>query len=152
MHDEISRELEGYLSGASDRSFNEHLEQCPPCAREVEEMELLAKDLHVFRAETEAFIPSPGFYAKVARKIEAEQKTPLWGLFAPDLQFFRKVAFASLMLLAVLGSYLVSRQYDYTAGVDQGVQASLTEHDSQTPHDSPADRQHIMVTLATYEH
>ncbi len=152
MHDEILNELEGYLSGEPvSRSFTQHLEVCPPCAHEVDEMEQISFSLRELRIEeTEAVAPPLGFYAKVARTIDAEQKSPVWGLFAPDLQFFRKVAFASLMLLAVLGSYLVSRETDY--GLQSTEQATLTEHDSTVPHESPADRQHIMVTLAAFEH
>lgn len=153
MHDEILNELEGYLSGEPvSRSFTQHLEVCPPCAAEVAEMEQLSLSFHTLRIEeAEALTPSLGFYAKVARTIEAEQKSPVWGLFAPDLQFFRKVAFASLMLLAVLGSYLVSRESDLASSLN-AEQATLTEHNSTVPHESPADRQHILVTLAAFEH
>ena len=153
MHDEILNELEGYLSGEPvSRSFTQHLVVCPPCAREVDAMEQVSVSLHSLRLnEAEAITPPLGFYAKVARNIEAEQKSPLWGIFAPDLQFFRKVAFASLMLLAVLGSYLVSRESDYTHSM-AAEQATLTEHNVAVPHESPADRQHILVTLAAYEH
>ena len=153
MHDEILNELEEYLSREPvSRSFTQHLEVCPPCAREVDEMEQISESLHSFRLnEPEPVNPSLGFYAKVARTIETEQKSPLWGMFAPDLQFFRKVAFASLMLLAVLGSYLVSRESDYAASM-ASEQATLTEHNVSVPHESPADLQHILVTLAAYEH
>jgi hypothetical protein len=152
MHDEILNELEGYLSGEPvSRAFTRHMEDCSPCAREVEEMEQISLSLHSLRIEeTAAVTPSLGFYAKVTRTIEAEQKSPLWGLFAPDLQFFRQVAFASLMLLAVLGSYLVSRESDLASVATE--QATLTEHNSTVPHESPADRQHILVTLASFEH
>jgi hypothetical protein len=150
MHDEIRNELEGYLSGHASRSFIRHLEECPPCAREVEEIEGISESLRVFRTEVPVFTPDPGFYARVAQRIDAEERSPLWGLFVPDLQFFHKVAFASLMLLAVLGSYLVSRQYDYAATLE-AEQATLTEHNAQSPHDSPADRQHMLVTLAKYD-
>jgi hypothetical protein len=154
MHDEILNELEGYLSGEPvSRSFTRHLEVCPPCTREVDEMEQISESLHSFRLnETEAIAPPLGFYAKVARSIEAEQKSPLWGIFTPDLQFFRKVAFASLMLLAVLGSYLVSRESDYASSV-ASEQATLTEHNGAVVHQGPAgDRQHMLGTLVAYEH
>lgn len=153
MHDEILNELEEYLSGEPvSRSFTRHLEVCPPCAGEMEEMEQVSVSLHSFRfTENEAIQPPLGFYAKVARTIEAEQKSPVWGVFAPDLQFFRKVAFASLMFLAVLGSYLVSRESD-SANSMAVEQATLTEHNVSAPHEGPADRQHILVTLAAYEH
>lgn len=153
MHDEIRNELEGYLSGESvSRSFTRHLEDCPPCAREVNEMEDISLSLHALKmGETEAITAPSGFYTRVAETIDTQQKSPLWGLFAPDLQFFRQVAFASLMLLAVLGSYLVSKGSDYAASLDSQ-QATLTEHNSQIPHESMADQQHILVTLAAYDH
>jgi len=152
MHDEILNELEGYLSGEPvSRSFTQHLEVCPHCAQDVIEMQQVSLSLQSFRIEAEEAITPPlGFYAKVARTIDAEQKTPVWGLFAPDLQFFRKIAFAALMLMAVLGSYLVSREGDISTQIAE--QATLTEHNSTAPHDGPADRQHILVTLAAYEH
>jgi len=153
MHDEILNELEGHLSGeVVSRQFTRHLEVCPTCAHEIEEMEQISVSLRSLRVDpSEMAAPPLGFYAKVARRIEAEEKSPLWGLFAPDLQFFRKVAFASLMLLAVLGSYLVSRESNYADSLVAD-QATLTEHNSTIPHESPADRQHILVTLAAYEH
>jgi len=153
MHDEIRSELEGYLSGEPvSRSFTRHLQGCPPCAREVNEMEDISLSLHALKIEgSGAFTPPAGFYARLAENIETQQRSPLWGLFAPDLQFFRQVAFASLMLLAVLGSYLVSRGSDYALSMDTQ-QATLTEHNSQIPHESLADRQHILVTLASYDH
>jgi hypothetical protein len=152
MHDEILNELEGYLDGEPvSRAFTQHLEVCPHCAGELNEMEQISLSLHSFRVDqTEAVTPSLGFYTKVARTIEAEERSPLWGLFAPDLQFFRQVAFASLMLLAVLGSYLVSRESDYANSLG-AEHATLTEHNSTIPHESPADRQHILVTLAAFE-
>jgi len=152
MHDEILNELEGYLSGDPvSGAFTRHLEVCQPCAHEVDEMEQISLSLRSFRIEpAEAITPPLGFYAKVARTIETEQRSPVWGLFAPDLQFFRKIAFASLMLLAVLGSYLVSRESDFA--VQTAEQATLTEHNSTVPHDGPADRQRILVTLAAFEH
>lgn len=153
MHDEILNELEQYLSGAPvSRSFTQHLKVCPPCARETNEMEQVSEVLHSFRLEeTEAVQPPLGFYSSVVRTIEAEQKSPVWGLFAPDLQFFRKVAFASLMLLAVLGSYLVSRESDYANSVATE-QATLTEHNVlASSHDGHSDTDRILVTLAAYE-
>lgn len=148
MHDEILNELEGYLSGEPvSRAFTQHLENCPHCANEVNEMQGVCSSLRFLLVqETEAVSPPLGFYSKVARRIETEQASPVWGLFAPDLNFFRKIAFASLMMLAVLGSYLVSRESDSMAAE----QATLTEHNTVVPHETLADRQHIMVTLASY--
>jgi hypothetical protein len=153
MHDEILNELERYLSGERvSRSFTQHLKVCPPCARETNEMEQVSEVLHSIRLEeTEAVRPPIGFYSRVVRTIEAEEKSPVWGLFAPDLQFFRKVAFASLMLLAVLGSYLVSRESDYASSMATQ-QATLTEHNVlSSSHDGASDRDHMLVTLASYE-
>ena len=52
MHDEILNELEGYLSGEPiSRSFTQHLEVCPHCAHEVNEMEQISLSLRSLRME-----------------------------------------------------------------------------------------------------
>jgi len=51
----------------------------------------------------QAPVPLPGFYAKVAAGIHEQQNARVLGLLSPGVSFFRRVAFASLLLLAGLG-------------------------------------------------
>jgi hypothetical protein len=51
--------------------------------------------------------PEPGFYARVLQCIDREQVEPFWTFFLQPM-FVRRLAFGSLMWLALVGSYVVS--------------------------------------------
>jgi len=91
--------------------------------------------------------PSPFFYTRVAANIVAQEKTGHWGLLAPGAAFFRRIAFASLLVLAGLGSYLVMREGD-VSGTDAA--AIMAQHDVTADHAASTDRDLMLVTLASY--
>jgi hypothetical protein len=153
MHEIVVDELERHLSGTASRAFYQHLEGCASCRREVaglESVSELLRELH-FDPET-ALEPGPlprlGFYNRVAYRIIDHERQQAWGLLAPGASFFRKVAFASLLALALLGSVLVSRESSYQplAGPTQ----IMAEHDPNVDHPGGSDRDRMLVTLATY--
>jgi hypothetical protein len=114
MHQVILDRLEDYLAGSSDipKEFTAHLESCVDCRDEVTGMRELQGAFAVLRAG-EPFTPAPGFYARVSSRIERQQAGSFWRLlWEPALG--RRVAFASLMALLFLGSFLISRETDYT--------------------------------------
>src|SRR5690348_7338566 len=116
MHQVILDRLEDYLSGSpGSREFTAHLESCDQCRAEVREMQALSGAFLSLRAADE-LAPSPGFYARVAGRVDAQRPRSAWGLFRLDPGFGKRVAFASLMTLAILGSYLITRETDYSAG------------------------------------
>jgi hypothetical protein len=51
--------------------------------------------------------PEPGFYARVLQCIDREQVEPFWAFFLQPM-FVRRLAFGSLVWLALVGSYVVS--------------------------------------------
>jgi anti-sigma factor RsiW len=154
MHDIVIDELETHLSGGgvmkrASRAFYEHLDACPPCRAEIAEMDSLSQLLREMRpAEDSAAVPQPslGFYSRVRYRIVQDQRHEAWGLFAPGAVFFRRIAFASLLLLAGLGSFLVSRESSFS-GADAA--AIMAQHDPAADH-SAADRDRLLVTLAAY--
>ena len=78
-----------------------------------------------------------------------DQQKEAWGLFSPGAAFFRRVAFASLLLLAGLGSFLVSRESSFVAVPMRRPRSSRSTMPSRrTP--KAADRDRMLVTLATY--
>jgi hypothetical protein len=101
---------------------------------------------------------SLGFYNRVAGRIIEEQRREAWGLFSPGATFFRRIAFASLLLLAGLGSFLVTHESSYVApgyvstpGLVSASDASaIIQHDVSDDHAPSADRDRMFVTLATY--
>ncbi len=126
MHDIVVDELERHLSGNASRAFYDHLDRvrllphgscrawtnfprcCASCARPIRKTSF-----------DRAPQPSPYFYNRVTWHIVENQRKEAWGLFSPGAAFFRRVAFASLLLLAGLGSFLVSREASFS-GTDAG--------------------------------
>lgn len=153
MHDIVVDQMERHLSGTASRAFYDHLDMCSACRAEVSRMEELSMLLREMRStQTEngfEFAPEPslGFYNRVSWRIVEQQQKEAWGLFSPGAVFFRRVAFASLLLLAGLGSFLVSREASFS-GTDAA--AIMAQHDPSAAHTESSDRDRMLVTLATY--
>jgi|SRR5579872_6062675 len=144
MHQVILNRLEEYLSGApSPREFTAHLESCEECRAEVRGMQELSSALAALRAPEDVTAP-PGFYARVAQRVDRERPRSLWSLCLLDPAFGKRVAFASLLTLAIFGSYLITRETDYAAGPTNPA-AIMAQRE-------PADNPDVMLaTLASYE-
>jgi len=152
MHDIVVDELERHLSGNASRAFYDHLDRCQACRAGVAEMDDLSVLLRELRSDPEnefenAPQPPLGFYNRVTWNIVAQQKKEAWGLFSPGAVFFRRVAFASLLLLAGLGSFLVSHEASFS-GTDAAT--IMAQHDPVAVHSESSDRDRMLVTLATY--
>jgi anti-sigma factor RsiW len=149
MHNVIQDGLEDYLVGRTPREFQSHLDRCSECAEEVRAMRELSGMFSILQAG-EPQAAAPGFYQRLSRRIESREPKPLFGIFLPDPAFLRRVAFASLMLLAILGSYLVSREATYTQ--PRRPEVMMAEHDPSMAHDADSERPAMLVTLAAYRH
>jgi len=159
MHDIVVDELETHLSGGgvykkASRAFYAHLDACADCRAEVAGMDDLSTLLRELRwspenAAAAATLPQPslGFYNRVRYRIMEKQQKEAWGLFSPGAAFFRRVAFASLLILAGLGSFLVTRESSFS-GMDAA--SVMAQHDPVAAHSEAADRDRMLVTLATY--
>jgi hypothetical protein len=161
MHDIVVDELERHLSGGGEyknasRAFYAHLDVCAECRAEVTAMDDLSMLVRELRppAGIEAGIdddtlpqPSLGFYSRVRYRILEDQQKEAWGLFSPGAAFFRRVAFASLLLLAGLGSFLVTRESSFS-GTDAA--SIMAQHDPVAAHSESSDRDRMLVTLATW--
>jgi hypothetical protein len=155
MHEIVIDQLERHLSGSASRAFYDHLEICRVCRTEITQMEDLSTLFRELRVDSEnqaeRFVaeiqPSLGFYNRVANRIVEHQQKEAWGLFSPGLVFFRRIAFASLLLLAGLGSFLVTRESSF-GGTDAA--SIMAQHDPIAVHSESSDRDRMLVTLATY--
>lgn len=152
MHPVIVENLEDYLSGnllpASLREFEAHLTACPACREEVRGMQEVSALFPALRT-AESVLPSPGFAMRVMRQVGAETAVSFWSLFSLDAGFARRVVFASLLTLAVLGSYLVTREADYAPGPPSPEAVMAIEQSPNAPQGS--DRDMMLVTLTSYE-
>jgi anti-sigma factor RsiW len=149
MHEIVMEEFERHLNGKGSQAFHDHLDSCPGCRAEVAAMTGLSTLLREMHADSDegAALPPLGFYNRLTDRIVEEQRKSFWGLFSPDAAFFRRVAFASLLLLAGMGSFLISRESSQ-GGTDAA--AIMAQHDVTSVHAESADRDRLLVTLATY--
>jgi hypothetical protein len=156
QHEILVEQFESYLAGRASQEFLSHLAVCHACRTEISAMENIAEALRSAfdgtlrnpALETDDAIQPPlGFYNRVARRIIREQRSEAWGLFSPGVAFFRRIAFASLLLLAGLGTFLVTKETS-----DGGADAAyiMAQHDTSGVHSESSDRDRLLVTLATY--
>jgi anti-sigma factor RsiW len=152
MHRVVVENLEEYLAGTLEpvdrREIESHLSACEDCREQMSEMRDVSQ-LFVSLRQEEEWQPSQGFYAGVVRRVETQAVKPSFaGLFSLDFVFGRRLAFASLVMLAVLGSYLVTREGEYPGGPSpESVMAeqNLPSFDSAPGHDN------MLVTMTAYE-
>ncbi|HUP04521.1 MAG TPA: zf-HC2 domain-containing protein [Bryobacteraceae bacterium] len=154
MHAVIVDRLEEYLADtlepAGRREIEAHLAACRSCREEIAEVREVSEMFGSLRSEAEAPEPLPGFYASVMQRVEERRSAPVFaGWFALDLGLGRRLVFTSLMTLAVLGTYLVTREEAYSPAPT--AEAMMAQEYSPSFDSAPAPDQ-MLVTLAAYEH
>ncbi len=153
MHAVVMESLEDYLSGTLEpavaKGIEAHLSTCKPCHDEVRSMQDVSQLFGSLQVE-ETLEASAGFYAGIVAQVEAQAQPapPLGGLFALDFGFARRVAFASLMTLAILGTYLVTHEVESPAS--RWPEAVMAQQDSPAFESAPAP-DNMLVTLTAYE-
>lgn len=114
MHEPVFTHLEEYLSGTltgpAYGAVERHLADCSPCRSEVGELRELTGLFGAMRPEKE-FEPQPGFYGAVMNRVETQAAGSFWNFFL-DAGFARRLAYASVALVALVGTYLVSQPRD----------------------------------------
>jgi len=112
MHHVIEDKLEDLLTGTGDREslarMEAHMRDCAECRQEVEAMREMSGMFSALRSP-DAPQPAPGFYARVTTLIEKQQPAPFWAVALEPL-FGKRLALASLLALAALGTIVVSRE------------------------------------------
>jgi len=149
-HGIIEEELESHLEGKASRAFYEHLSACAECAATVASFDDVSLAVRSMKAETFDVPEVPlGFYNRVAAGIIENRRADRWGsIFSPGEAFFRRIAFASLLLLAGLGAILATHPSD-DSGRDAA--AIIAQHDPTSAHGESADRDRLLVTLTSYD-
>jgi len=150
MHAVLMDSLEEYLAGelgpAALRDIEAHLSNCAACREEVDGMRQVSLWMGALKPD-QVIEPPAGFYARVMQEVGDRRPMPTFSsLFALDFAFGRRVAFACLLTLAVLGSYLVTRE--------TGEPALLSPEMVMAQQDAPAaDATHAHeAMLATLTH
>jgi len=152
MHVVVMESLEEYLAGTLEPAalieIEAHLSACETCRHEMAGMQEVSELFGVLRVE-QPVAPAPGFYAKVMREVGERHAVPSFaGLFALDFAFGRRMAFASLLTLAALGSYLVT--YESAIPTGPSPEAVMAQQDSPT-YDTARGQENMLATLTAYE-
>jgi anti-sigma factor RsiW len=151
MHEPLKERIEDYLQGGKDLpDVERHLEQCESCRAEVIRMKKHTELLRSMKAPRE-WEPAPGFYGRVMNRIETQAKPSMWNLFGESM-FAKRLAYASMTFVVLLGTYFVSSTIS-----DQQIATSSPEvlmsddpHPSEVGTNPQKDREAILVNLATY--
>ena len=94
-------------------------------------------------------MPAPGFYARVNVLIEQQRPAPFWAA-ALEPFFGKRLALASLLMLAMLGTVLVSRETEYAVGPSPEM-VLAAEQDAPPVEASPlVDRDQMLYTLVSH--
>jgi anti-sigma factor RsiW len=154
MHAVVMESLEEYLTGAlepaTQREIETHLSTCQFCREELHSMQEVSQLFGSLRSD-EVMSAAPGFYARVLEQAGGQKAaTPSFAsLFALDFAFGRRLVFASLLTLAVLGSYLITRETAYSSGPSP--ETVMAQQESPGFDSAPA-QDNMLVTLTDYEH
>ncbi len=150
MHRVIEQSLEEYLEGSATPEFTSHLRACEQCRRELSAIQETSRLFTDLRSE-EIFEPSPSFTARVLVQVgetRAMSVPSFWSLFSLNPTFGKRVAFAALLLLGVIGSYVVNQERDYAAGPPS---IELVMNDNQPAQVPASDSDRMLVKLTSYE-
>jgi anti-sigma factor RsiW len=154
MHAVVMEGLEEYLAGslepADERAIEAHLVACDSCREEVRGMQDVSRLFESLRSE-ETFESSTPFLAGVMRQVAGSRESvrSFPGFLGLDFTLGRRLVFASLVTLAVLGGYLVSHESDLvTSGVSP--EALLAQQDTPAFSSGPA-QDNMLATLTAYD-
>jgi anti-sigma factor RsiW len=155
MHAVMLENLEDYLAGtlepAQFREVEAHLGACGICREELRGMQELESMFGVLRPEqTETWEFAPSFTAKVMQRVARREPVPASAsFFALNLAFGRRLVFASLMAVALLGGYLVTHEVQYPVGPSP--EAILAQQNTPAFETGGAEN-NMLATLTAYEH
>jgi len=154
MHQTIQDGLEDYLADAADTAdrvrIESHLRECAECRQEVKEMREMSELFSCLRSPNPP-VPAPGFYARVNQLIEKQQPSSFWEAFLEPV-FGRRLALASLLVLATLGTVLMSRETEEYAVSPSPEMILAAETDAPMFETGPVvDRDQMLFTLASHK-
>ena len=149
MMDNLEEYLAGTLEPAQFREIESHLSSCRACREEVRCMrEVSGLFAALRRDEADTWNVAPGFSARVMEKLEQRKAIPAFaGFFALNLGFARRLAFASLLMLAVVGGYLVTHE----SGSPTGPSPEAILAQQNAPGFGSNAENNMLVTLTAYE-
>jgi anti-sigma factor RsiW len=149
MLDNLEEYLAGSLAPAELRDFEAHLSTCDMCREELRGMQELSGALATLRVdEAETWNIAPGFAVKVMQEVTRRKPVPAFAT-AFALAFGRRLAFAALMVVALLGGYLVTHESQNPQGPSP---EAILAQQTVPAFDTGGAENNMLATLTAYEH
>jgi anti-sigma factor RsiW len=152
MHEPLKGRIEDYLHGGSHLpDVEQHLANCESCSAEAAAMKQQAELFRSLKATKEVELDA-AFYARVMNRIETQAKPSIWNIFGESL-FAKRLAYASMTFVVLLGTYFVTSNTDepQVANSSPEMLMSNDPHPTEVGADPQKDREAILVNLATFE-
>lgn len=154
MHAVVMDSLEEYLTGSLEpaalRGIEAHLNSCSLCQEELHGLQDVSQLFGTLRPQETEWAVAPGFFCNVMEQVTERKSRPSFAnLFTLDLAFGRRLVFASLLTLAVLGGYLVSHESAFAAGPSP--EAILAQQNRPVFETARAE-DNMLSMLTAYEH
>ncbi|HLH04042.1 MAG TPA: hypothetical protein VKX25_14845 [Bryobacteraceae bacterium] len=149
MHEPIRDRLEDLLRDRGYPSVAGHLANCAECSSELDAMKQQSSLLGTLRGpEME---PAAGFYARVMQRIEESEIGSFWSFFV-ESQFSRRLAYASLTIAVVLGTYVVTQESREHNRVDTAAVAlnGKAHYDALVMGDQTEQRDAVLENFAVH--
>lgn len=151
MHEPLKGHIEDYLHGRKHLpDVEQHLAQCTSCRDEAAQMKRQSELFQSMRGPDNLELDA-AFYARVMNRIETQARPSIWSLFGESL-FAKRLAYASLTLIVLLGTYLVSSpEPEQIANSPEVMMIDEPQSTAVVGTDVQKDREAILVNLATYQ-
>jgi hypothetical protein len=154
MHAVMLENLEEYLAGTLEptelREIEAHLSLCGTCREEIRGMQDVSGLFGALRPEAaDTWNVAPGFTAKVMAQVAWRKPAPVFaGFFSLNMAFGRRLVFASMLVLAVFGGYLVTHEAQYPVG--SSPEAILAQQNAPA-FETGGAANNMLATLTAYE-
>ena len=126
-----------------------HLNSCAECSSEIAFMRAQAEALRTLRAPVvQGIEPGAGFYARVIQRIEQRSKNSIWSVFV-DSPFGKRLAYTSLAIAALFGSYVVTLEARDGHLGGQGTVAQQLSADEECYGSQAQQRDAVLVNFAS---
>lgn len=159
MRERMRNNLENYLDGSLPAQENEIFEaMLASNAQEREQLEWMLAQSKLIRETLRTppevaaeLAPAPGFYARVIARVEAEAQPSFWSIFLEP--FGRRVAYASVALLLVMGLVMLSTPNDAAPELAEAPgQVLMDDHpEVRLVGDTDDDRDRVFVNLTALD-
>jgi len=146
MHGPIRENLEDLLGKDTGHlPLREHLESCPECFSELQQMNAQCLELRALRAPDQLQVePAAGFYARVLQRIEEREIDSIWSFFF-ESSFSRGLAVGSLGIVLALGSYVISQKRPEPAVAQSIVALNGAQHYDEPVMGSQAEQRDAVL-------